>query len=213
MNSIRTIVTSFVLILLTATCISAAQNSQAITITVPEAVIHEAIQKSLPLEFPIKSQTILGSLSIDAIKNMQLQKGKISSHITLSGHDIDIVTSIAGHDLRMKFGSLTMGFQCDTSIRFDKKNQTLFIKPVVSELQSSNKAKTEMVSTIAQLFNNHEFPLELEKLEPLLADTGNKLLSISMLIEAIDLQADSAHLQIIPQITATKTQKNGIQNK
>ncbi len=213
MNNIRAIIISFTLILLTATGISASQNSQAITIKVPSTLINEAIQKSLPLEFPIKSKTILGSLSIDAIKNMRLQKGKISSHITLSGHNLNIVTSIAGHDLRMKLGSLTMGFQCDTSVRFDKKTQTLFLRPVVTELQSSNEAKTEIASTIAQLFNNHEFPLQLEKLEPILADTGNKLLNISMLIETIDLQPDTALLQITPQITATTKQKNGIQNK
>lgn len=213
MNSIRAILASFILILLTATCIPALQTPQAITITVPGTAVNEAIQKSLPLEFPINSKTIIGSLSIDAIKNMHIQKGKISSHITLSGHNLNIVTSIAGHDLRMKFGSLTMGFQCDTSVRFDKKSQTLFIRPVVTELQSSNKVKTEMVSTIAQLFNNHEFPLKLEKLEPLLADTGNKLLNISMLIETIELQPDTVHLQVIPQITVTAKQKNGIQNK
>lgn len=209
MNSIRPIITSFILILLTATCLSASQNKRAIAITIPNTLINEAIQKSLPLDFPIKSQTILGSLSIDAIKNMRLQKGKISSYIVLSGHNLNIVTSIAGHDLRAKLGSLTMGFQCDTSVRFDKKSQTLFIRPVATKLQSSNKAQTEIASTIAQLFNNQEFPLKLEKLRPILTDTGNKLLNISMLIETLDLQPGTAHLQITPRITTTPKQKTG----
>lgn len=213
MKSIRAIIAALTLILLTTSGISASQNPRAITIRVPNTLINEAIQKSLPLEFPIKSDTIVGSLSIKAIENMRLQRGKISSHVTLSGHNLNIVTSIAGHNLRMKLGSLTMGFQCDTSIRFDKKSQTLFLRPVVTRLQSSSEAKTEVASTIAQLFNNHEFPLPLEKLEPILADTGNKLLSISMLIEAIDLQPGTAHLQITPQINVTTKQKNGIQNK
>lgn len=209
MNSIRPIITSFILILLTATCLSASQSTRAIAVTIPNTVINEAIQKSLPLEFPIKSQTILGSLSIDAIKNMRLQKGKISSYITLSGHELNIVTSFAGHDLRAKLGSLTMEFQCDTSVRFDKQSQTLFIRPVATKLQSSSEAKTEIASTIAQLFNNQEFALKLDTLRPFLTDTGNKLLNISMLIETIDLQPGTAHLQVIPQITATPKQKTG----
>jgi hypothetical protein len=140
---------------------------------------------------------------------MRLQKGKISSYITLSGHELNIVTSFAGHDLRAKLGSLTMEFQCDTSVRFDKQSQTLFIRPVATKLQSSSEAKTEIASTIAQLFNNQEFALKLDTLRPFLTDTGNKLLNISMLIETIDLQPGTAHLQVIPQITATPKQKTG----
>ena len=141
---------------------------------------------------------------------MRLQKGKISSHITLTGHNLNIVTSIAGQTLRMKIGSLTMGFQCDSSVRFDPRSQTLYLRPVVTRLQSSSEAKTEIATTVAQLFNNHEFPLKLEKLEPILADTGTKLLNISMQIATFNLQPDTAHLQIVPRIGVTK---KGIPNK
>lgn len=54
----------------------------------------------------------------------------MSGHITLSGHELQIVTTIAGHNLRMKIGSLTMGFQCDATLRFDAPTKTLFIKPI-----------------------------------------------------------------------------------
>lgn len=213
MKTIQILITSFVFLLLTGTISAASQPSKAIDVSLPSVIIDEAIQKSLPMDFPIDSNTILGSVSIDAIQNLQFRKEKISAHITLSGHELNLLTTIAGHKLRMKFGSLTMGFQCDATIRFDEKSQTLFLKPVITELRASDKAKTEVASAIALLFNNREFPLQIKKLRPILADTSNKLLTIAVHVKTINLHPSGLHLQLTPQISVTTKEKSGIQNK
>ncbi len=207
MNTIRTILTAFIITLFTGTLAQTSPTRETITMTVPDIIINDVIQKSLPVEIPIQSKTLLGSVSIDAIKNLQLKKGSFSGHITLSGHQLNLVTSIAGHDLRMKIGSLTMAFQCDATIRFDSKSQTLFLKPVITDMQSDDKAKTEVTSLISQLFNNREFPLQQENLQPIIADLGDKLLHIAMQIDNIDIQPGLLHLQVRPQITTTTKQK------
>jgi hypothetical protein len=207
MATMRNIFTSLLLLVLTATLSNAAAHLERITMTVPGSVINDGIQKALPANIPIQSQTILGSVSIDAIRNLQLQKDTFSGNITLSGHDLNMVTAIAGHKLRMKIGSLTMTFQCDASIRFDEETQTLFLKPVISEIHSNDQAKTEVASLISQLFNNREFPLELNKLKPIIGDTGDKILNISMLISNILVSPGLLQLELQPVITATSKQK------
>ncbi len=204
MNPIKSFITSLFLILLTGTLSFAAPKQEAITMTLPASVIKDAIHKALPLDFKIQSSTLLGSVSIDKIDNLQFQRNKLSSRITLSGHKLNLVTSIAGHDLRMKIGSLTMNFQCNATIRFDVPSQTLYLKPVITELQSTDAQTTDIASTIVLLFNNKEVPLQIEKLKPIVTDTGDKLLNISMHIASIELRPDSLLLSITPQIIATR---------
>lgn len=195
--------TSLLLILLTTTLSFATTNKQSISMTLPINVVKEAITKSVPLDFPINSKTLLGSIAIDEIKNLQFKENKLSAHITLTGHKLNIVTTIAGHDLRMKIGSLTMSFQCDATTRFDSASQTLFIKPVITNLQSTDESKTSVASTIALLFNDQEFPLQIEKLRPIVTDMGKKFLNISMNITNIKLHPDSLLLSIRPIIKTT----------
>ena len=93
------------------------------------------------------------------------------------------------------------------SVRFDAKNQTLYVKPVITDLQSSDKAKTEIASLIAQLFNDREFPLRLDKIKPIAADTGDKILNIAMRVNDVSVHPGEIHLQATPQITSSKSDK------
>ena len=86
------------------------------------------------------------------------------------------------------------------------------IIPVITGVQSTDKQKTEVASTLALLFNNREFPLKIEKLEPIVTETGNKLLNISMTLHRIDIQPDKVVLSIIPQLTST-AKKNGVESQ
>jgi hypothetical protein len=197
---------SLLLVLLTGTLSSAAPGKQAITMNLPSSVVKEAITKSLPLQFPIDSDTIVGTIVINKIEKLQFKKNKISSYITITGHKLHIVTSIAGHNLRMKIGTLTTSFQCDTTVRFDAARQILYLRPVITNLRSTDQSKTDVASAIVLLFNNQELPLEIEKLKPIVTDTGSKLLSLSMNIANIAVRPESLFVNITPIIKATQKQ-------
>ena len=212
MNPAKTLITPFFLILLLTTASHGATDQDVISMTLPESLIQQAISKSLPLLFKAQSDTLNGSIAVDRIENLQLLQNSLSSRITLSGHQLSIITTVAGHDLHMNIGSLTMAFQCNATIRFDAQQQTLYIIPVITGVQSTDKQKTEVASTLALLFNNREFPLKIEKLEPIVTETGNKLLNISMTLHRIDIQPDKVVLSIIPQLTST-AKKNGVESQ
>ncbi len=177
-----------------------SNNQQAITMSFPDSVVQDVLTKSLPLHVTINSDTILGSVSIDKIKDLQILEDKLLGHITLSGHQLSLVTTIAGHNLRMKIGSLTMSFQCDATIRFDAATQILYIRPLITELQSSGNEQADIASAIVLLFNNQELPVSLGNLQPITRETGDKSLSITMNIKEVNLQPDNLLLSIIPAI-------------
>ena len=203
MNQVKTFI-AILFLLLSTTLSYAAPHKQNIKMTLPDSVIKEAIHKILPLTFKLESSNLLGSVSIDKISNLRFQNNKLSSHITLSGHKLNLVTSIAGHNLRMNIGTVTMNFRCDATIRFDASNQTLYVKPVITEIESTGNQKTDIAATIALLFNNREFPLQIEKLKPLITNTGDKLLNISMLISNMELRPASLLMSIEPRIVANR---------
>ncbi len=191
-------------ILVSGTLSLANAKQDAITMNVPENVIKTVVSKTLPLTFKLQSDTMVGAISIDKINNLQFLQDKLTAHVTLSGHKLNLVTSIGGHKLRMKIGSLTMSFQCDATVRFDAPTQTLFLRPVITNLESSNSNKADVASAIVLLFNNQEFPLQLEDIKPIVADTGNKLLNIAMAITKISVQPDNLLLSLTPTVSATQ---------
>jgi hypothetical protein len=203
MTPLKTLITFLLFIFLTGTTSFASTPQKSITMSLPDNVLKEVILKILPLEFGIQSKTLLGSVSIDKIENLQLMENKLSSHITLSGNKLNLITTIAGHDLRMKIGTLTLSFQCDSTIRFDAPTQTLYIRPVVTKIQSDDRKKTDVAAALVLLFNNREFPIEIEKLNPITADTGSKLLNISMDIATIQLRPNILQLGITPRVMTT----------
>ncbi|MBU0945723.1 MAG: hypothetical protein KKE53_14855 [Proteobacteria bacterium] len=204
MNPLKTFITCLLFFFLTGTIAVASTQQKTIIMSLPDSVLKEVIFKILPLEFGVQSETVLGSMSIDKIENLQILENKISSHITLSGHKLNLVTNIAGHNLRMKIGTLTLSFQCDATIRFDAPTQILYIRPVVTEVQSADSKKADVAAALVLLFNNREFPIEIEKLNPIIADTGSKLLNISMDIATIQLHPNTLQLNIKPRIRTIK---------
>ena len=204
MNTLHKILFPIFFILLISTSASGGSSPDAITMDLPQSVINEAIQKSLPLYFNVNTNSIVGAVSVDTIHNLRLKENGISNRITLSGHDLKLVTTIAGHDIRMKIGSLTLNFQCDTTIRFDAASQTLYLRPVITEIQQGGNNGADVATALMPLFNNREFPLKLQKIQPFLTDTGRKILSVSMHISAARMQPGSLQLQLTPKITVQK---------
>ncbi len=204
----KVFLTSILLLLLPITSIHAKTGNGAITMNLPAGVILSAMEKSLPLDFKLDTSALLGSVSIDKIENLQFRKGSLSSRVSLSGHQLNIVTSIAGQNLRMKIGSLSMSFQCEATIHFDAASQTLFIKPQVTDLQSSTGQKADIASAIVLLFNNREFPFKIGTLKPFVKNTGNKLINVAMNITDVKLEENALSLHIIPYITVTPQMDN-----
>jgi len=180
----------------------------AITLTIPESVLAEAVKQSLPVPIDTGSDTVAGSISIENIDQLQLEKQQISALVTLIGNDIQIKTTIAGQQLRLKVGDVKLEFNITADTRYDAPSQTLFIKPTVTDLKTEKgQSGDELGSLLAGLFNGREFPLAIDRLQPIITDTGSKKLAIGMQIKNVTIARNLLTLHLLPQIKTIKQAK------
>lgn len=187
-------------------CSSVSAKSQipedAITLNLPESVIVRAITATLPLDIDPHSSTVRGTITIAEMKNIQLSKDLMSCDLHLIGNNIQLETKIAGHAIQLKVGHVEINFKSDITTRFDRANQKLYIKPTVTELgSSSDQANGDIGRTLIALISGKEFPVSLDKLDPLVISTGTKDIFIAMEKIDIALQQDALQIFFTPKIS------------
>jgi hypothetical protein len=96
-----------------------------ITLTVPDSVLSQALDKSLPIAIDTSSSTLSGAITIIRISNLQLQDKGVSCRIALKGDDMQLSTEISGHALKLKVGTVQLELQCNAALRFDPAKQIL----------------------------------------------------------------------------------------
>ncbi len=198
---------TFFICFITLTCSMTESRSQEfITINFPEAVITKAISAILPLNIDTNSRTIQGDITIIDISELQLVDQHLICRLHLAGNNLALVTEIAGHDIRLKVGSVKVDFKTNSAVRFDREQQTLYIKPVVEN--AKDDSNTDIGQALVALLNGREFPISMKKLNPMIAETGSKTLTINTSIANIEAQPKAIQLSLIPKITTnTKTKK------
>ena len=198
------------LIILLSQNVHADKNSlDVITLTIPESMLAEAVRQSLPVLIDPGSDTVEGSISIENIDHLQLGDQQISAIITLIGNDIKIKTTIAGQQLRLKLGTVKLNFNITADTRYDEPSQTLFIKPTVTDLKTQDgQSGDELGNLLIGLFNGREFPLAIDKLQPIITDTGSKKLAIEMQIKNVTISRDLLTMHLLPLIKTIKQKKS-----
>ena len=89
-------------------------------------------------------------------------------------------------------------------MRFDKASQTLFIRPTVSGTDQQGTQNKEVGDLIAALFNDQEFPVALDTLQPIITDIGTRELIINMSIEDVRLKPKTLLLLLTPKTSVKK---------
>ena len=185
----------------------AEKVSNTIALTIPEPILVDVVRKSLPVILDTGSESFDGSIAIEQIDNLQLGVEQISALVTLVGTDIQIKTTIAGQQLRLKVGTVQLKFNMNAATRYEAASQTLFIKPTVSDLKTEKgQAGDELGTLLIGLFNGKEFPLAIDKLQPIITDTGNKKLELGLQIENILIAENMLKLYLLPKVKTISTQ-------
>jgi hypothetical protein len=181
----------------------AAAAEDYITLSLPESVIAKAVQALLPLNIDAHSGSIEGDITIINISSLQLSDDHLSCLLHLAGNNLAFLTEIAGHEIRLKVGSVEVEFKTRAALRFDSKKQTLFVKPMVENLKGKDSgSNADIGQALVSLLNGREFPVNLQKLDPLIARTGTKTVTINNRIADIKVAPKLITLQLTPQISA-----------
>jgi len=179
-----------------------------ITLRLPQQVIARAVDAVLPYKIDTSSKSISGDITIVSITEIVLDDGLLTCHLHLKGDDLAVTTEIAGHKIRLDVGSTEIDFTTDAAVRFDSKQQILFIRPLVRDLSSGGAGSTaDIGQAIVALFNGQEFPVQMQKLEPLLAYTGTKEIKINSRIAYIAAIPKAIQIGLTPMISSRKLTK------
>jgi len=188
--------------LLAANCLLASARDQ-ITLTFPAGVIASAAKAVLPLKVDAHSKSIVGDITIIDIRDLALTEGHLACRLKLAGNNLALVTELAGHEIKLKVGALEVEFATVAEIRFDAKQQVLYIKPVIKDLATgSNAAAGDIGQALVALLNGREFPVKIDKLQPIIAEAGMKTITIRSTIGNIAALQDAVQLTLVPQISA-----------
>jgi len=201
---IRNIFFLFLFIQLFSGAFSAPLKAEdKITLNVPENVIARATKAILPLHIDAHSKSIEGDITIINISELRLTDNHLACRLYLAGNKLAFLTEIAGHEIRLKVGSIEIDFKTDAAIRFDAKKQLLFIKPVVKNVSAGGTGPSaDIGQALIAVLNGREFPIAMQELDPLIAVAGAKTITIDTTIADIQAKPQSIQLSLRPKITA-----------
>jgi len=181
----------------------AAEKQNFITMNFPEAVIADALKRIVPLTFAGVSKTMEGSVTIAEISNLQLHDQKIFCHLKLMGNNLNLITTVANQDIRLKLGSAQVDFDCDAQIRYDAPRKTLFIRPVARGIVAEDALKSGDIGKALLLFlNGREFGIEMKELDPIIAEASDKTVTIQTQIMDIRTVKGALQLALAPAVSA-----------
>lgn len=194
---------SFFLIclLLPSQLLGATDNNELITLNLPESVLVQAVNKMVPLDVKVSSQSLKGSISIISIDDIRLKNQQISCRLNLIGKNLRLVTEIAGHKINLNVGSIQLNFNANARLRFDEKMQMLYVRPVLRNKPNSPPKKGDIANALLAFISGRDFPVAIKKLKPLIADTNNKSIIIAMKIRNIEAVNGALRISITPSVT------------
>ncbi len=195
----------FLFILLSSAVFScpaaAATPEDFITLNLPETVIAKATTAILPLRIDAHSKSIEGDIDIIKISELRLTDNNLACRLHLVGNKLVLRTEFAGHDIKLKVGTVEIDFKTDAAIRFDAKKQTLFIKPIVKDISAgSTGAGADIGQVLIAVLNGREFPVKIQKLDPLIAKAGSETITINTTIANIEAKPQAIRLSLLPSV-------------
>ncbi len=174
-----------------------------ITLNLPEKVIAQAITAMLPFDIDAHSKNIQGNITIINISQLEITNQHLACQLHLAGSNLAFLTEIAGHEIQLKVGAVEIDFNANAALRFDADRQTLYIKPVVKNVAAKGDGKNgEIGQALIALLNGREFPITMQKIDPLIAKAGAKTVTISAKIADIQAKENLLQLQLTPAVTS-----------
>jgi hypothetical protein len=181
-----------------------ASSATVITLTIPKAVLQDAVNHALPITIMQQNKHFSGIINLTKISQLSLAKNHISCRLNLKGEDMAITSSFGKHDFTMKIKDTSVDFSINAKIEFDAAKQLLLLTPEFNNLQTTRQSEQSPTSSIADLIlqalNRKTFPLTIKQLKPLTARIApNSELLIKMHLHNIDITANNLNLKFTPR--------------
>lgn len=172
---------------------------QPILLSLPESTVAHLIQQSLPFGVNQNSEVLSGVIAVERIDNLDFKDGALTAEVMTSGRDVQLTTSVGGHQIKLNVGTVELEFSLSAAVRFDRDSQTLFVRPQVTGHEQKEQQNKEVGELIMALFNDQEIPLSLASIEPIVTDLGTRELFIDLSVEEVMIKDNSVEILVSPQ--------------
>jgi hypothetical protein len=208
MKKLHTIAIASILILFLFSPTPAAQskNIKELTVVVPEESITKFIKPLLPYSIDI-GRNFSGSFWVKSIENIKITKDRITFSTHIYGKDIGYSQKIGKQTASFKVGDVNLRNHWEASLRFDKSKKKLYIKPHIEGPKNKKDFSQGdiLLNTLFNALSDIEYPIDVNKLEPITTELYDTVLTINMDISDVYTDNNKLFIEIIPT-----AQKKGV---
>lgn len=181
-NIVTTIIISlFCFSLWVSTSSATTDKANEITIVIPVKVVARFINDILPIEIT-KHKGFSGALWIQSIDTLQLGVNKALFSVKLYGENITYAGKIGSLSTSLNLGTIDIPFNCEATLSYDKEKNILHVQPNVMKKENENELLYPLLKT---LLHDQAYPVEIQKLKPLITELSDKTVTIHMDISNI----------------------------
>jgi len=191
-----TLVSVFFSLLLVHPIFARIENRDEITIAVPAEVMAKVINDALPIGIA-KEKAFSGVLWIESVDRLILGGDKVSFSIKIRGENLGYKGNIRDTPLVLNFGDVKLAFDCHASIRYDPVKNLLYVKAEINDEKPDGQI---FVPLLAALTRGREFPVEIQKIQPFIAEFSNNSITINMDISNIHILNNMLFIGMTPTV-------------
>jgi len=183
------------------------KNIKELTVVVPAESIAKFIQPLLPYSINI-GKNFSGSFWVKSIENIKITKDRVSFSAHIYGKDIGYSAKIGKQTANFQVGNVNLRNHWQASLRFDKSQKMLYIKPH-SEGPQNKKDFSQgdiLIDTLFNALSDIEYPIDVNRIKPIATELYDTELTIHTDISDVYADNNKLFIEIIP--TAQKKGAN-----
>jgi hypothetical protein len=176
-------------------------SSDEISIAIPHKVIARMVKATLPMNLE-PGPYLKGRLWIHAIDSLKIGTNQVTADLDIRGKNIKLETHLGNQVLSMDVGNFNTALSCKVSLGYDAGKRMLYLTPYI--LQKPNKNSVNKVADnllqALSLVNGVAYPIEIQKLEPVIAQISGEQFNIGMEITNIYTENNRVCISGQPQL-------------
>jgi hypothetical protein len=175
------------------------KNIKELTVVVPAESIAKFIQPLLPYRIDM-GKNFSGSFWVKSIANIKITKDRISFSAHIYGQDILYSAKIGKQTASFKVGNVNLRNHWEASLRFDKSQKKLYLKPHIEGPQNKNDFSQGdiLIDTLFNALSEIEYPIDVNRIKPIITKLYHTELTINTNISDVYADNNKLFLEIIP---------------
>ncbi len=185
-----------ILLLLTSNTYASDRDIQVI---LPAETVLHTLQKALPFQLPLVNADVSGEASITRLNELSILGNTLFIKGVLQGHNLSVVTTIAGQNIHLKLGQVQLPISCNLHIRFDTHRQRLYVTPVFPDLDQQNGTDPSLNPLMGAL-GNKEYLVPFDFSQHMTLQLGAQAIQLAMMPVQIKGYDNSLIVRLQPRL-------------